>query len=164
MNHTEVLAALLILERRVPDRHVTVDESMAIAWHSDLAPFPALVAMRAAESWQQIGFPSAAEFLMACQAEARALRQAEEAAYMRGEEGTTSCPVPCDNGMVDTTDAGPQAVYPCPWCRPAQHAIWQHRNAPDHEEDHCADCIGIKKQKVPAWAATASPQRPVEQF
>lgn len=163
MNHTEVYAALLILERRLPDRHITVDEAMAAAWHADLAPFPATVAVRAAHSWEELGFPTAPQFAAACRIEAKAITAEEQRAHAAGAP-LQRCPVPCDNGWVETRPGSIGEVMPCSWCRPAAYAIWQHRGAVGHDEDHCADCLAIKRRKPPAWVAAAEPSRPVEVF
>lgn len=158
MNPTEVLAALLVIERRVPDRHVTVDEAMAVSWHQDLERFPAVVGMRAAAAWGQMHFPSTLEFVQACQAEARHLIAEEQAAHAAGE-ALQDCPNGCECGVMILTAGSIDTVRPCSWCRPTQYAIWLHRTAPGHDEDSCPDCIGIRKRQTPSWAVTAPKSR-----
>lgn len=148
MNHNELLACLLIVERRVPDRHVTVDLAMAVAWGPDFARFHPDAGMRAAEYWQAMSFPSAGEFHQAVRDAAVAMRQEEEARYNTGQLALTKCVNGCDLGWIEEDPTSPTGtVRPCEPCRPMEYAVWRHRTSPNHDENHCPVCIEVRKGK-----------------
>lgn len=158
MTPIELLGALMTLERRVPDRHVTVDEPMAAAWLPSVREFPAEVAMAVAKTWEGDAFPSAHEFLIECQAAARDLIASEAARYAANQLPMSSCPNRCDDGWIETNDEGRGTWAPCDRCHPVEHAIALHRTRPGHDENRCGDCIGLRKARghaEPGWLTNA---------
>lgn len=157
-NKDDIRAVLELLAARVPDRHVAIGDAQVVAYAGDLIRFPRTVLFRAAREWAQLNFPAAGEFFAHCQAVARQQMAEDQAAFAAGTLGLTKCPDGCDVGWFDerpTTHVG--VMRPCERCKPVEHAMWKHRRAPGHDEDHCRDCIGLRSRppRVPRWLEDA---------
>lgn len=154
----DVRAALDIMSARVPDRHVSIGDAEVSAFYVDLGRFPRAVLFRAAREWGAMHFPSAGELLNHVLDVARATAAEEQAEFAAGTLGLRKCPDGCDNGWFDEAPHQHIGVMrPCERCKPVEHAMWKHRRTPDHDEDHCGDCIGLRSRppRTPRWLEDA---------
>lgn len=154
----DVRACLELISARVPDRHITVDDAVVAAYASDLQNFPRQVLFRAGREFSAIHFPGAGELLTHIRETERQMVAEDERDRQVGQLETTTCPnAGCDNGWVTTDGRGHGVMYPCPACKPIEHAVWRHRSGTGHDEGHCPDCKIIRKHKgkEPEWLADA---------
>lgn len=144
----DVLTALELVSARVPDRHVTPDRPMAMAWAVDLAAYDRAAVLRAAREWGELRFPSSGQFVAAVQAAARAINveRSEYQAVERERGVPIVCPE-CDGAQQVETDASGHGTYrPCSRCNPRGFWLWTfgHWDA-GHE---CGLCAQVRRGKV----------------
>lgn len=154
----DVQAALEVISGRVPDRHVTPDDVMAASWYPDLQRFRRDALFLAARGWSGLRFPSVGELVDACQSASQLLASQRAQENADAERAAGPCATPgCDGGLIIVSDGGTtDTVHPCSNCRPVQHAVWMHRTAEGHDEEHCADCIAMRRKKdLPGWLLDA---------
>lgn len=138
---------LELVAARVPDRHVTPDAAMAIAWHEDLRRYDRRLLQRAALAWDGLRFPAAAEFAEHVAQLARSEFEAERHAANRED---LPCPE-CRDGsgyvvIAEATPTAAETLKPCQVCNPSIFKRWADGHlAPDHD---CSECRDLRRGKV----------------